>query len=186
MKEMNEQYSGLIELIKRCQDEEDGFRKSTQNVYTSSEIVEKLYKGTCSFRKNHVYERFYISINIEIAMFLIQKKDVNSENIIQFADTEEKKLLCEALNIQHVFSDMNQLMHIYNYMKFNKSDVIVILGNPPYSKHLEILKSVINVVKESIELYNNLRPHLSLEFFTPNDIHKNPQLLGATGDYFVY
>ena len=42
------------------------------------------------------------------------------------------------------------------------------------------------VVQESVRLYNSYRPHISLEFFTPNDIHKNPQLLGVIGNYFVY
>lgn len=37
------------------------------------------------------------------------------------------------------------------------------------------------VVAESIELYNSFRPHLSLNFYTPGDIHKNPQLLVAIG-----
>jgi putative transposase len=54
------------------------------------------------------------------------------------------------------------------------------------NRTLKTKNQAINVVNESIELYNNLRPHLSLGFFTPNDIHKNPQLLGANGDYFVY
>lgn len=39
-----------------------------------------------------------------------------------------------------------------------------------------------NAVNESVELYNNYRPHLSLNYFTPNDIHKNPQLRRAIGD----
>lgn len=37
------------------------------------------------------------------------------------------------------------------------------------------------VLDESIELYNYYRPHLSLDFFTPGDIHKNPQLRRAIG-----
>jgi putative transposase len=38
------------------------------------------------------------------------------------------------------------------------------------------------VVAESIALYNSFRPHLSLNFYTPNQIHKNPQLLMAIWD----
>ncbi len=41
-------------------------------------------------------------------------------------------------------------------------------------------------VKESILLYNSYRPHSSLDLSTPDEIHKNPQLLGAIGNYFVY
>lgn len=41
------------------------------------------------------------------------------------------------------------------------------------------------VVKESIELYNSYRPHLALDFYVPNDIHKNPHLLQANEDYLV-
>lgn len=42
------------------------------------------------------------------------------------------------------------------------------------------------VLKESIELYSDYRPHLSLEFCTPSVIYKNPQLLGVIGNYFVF
>ena len=45
---------------------------------------------------------------------------------------------------------------------------------------------VYKVVKESVMIYNSYRPHISLEFCTPNDIHKNPQLLNGIGEYFVY
>ena len=38
------------------------------------------------------------------------------------------------------------------------------------------------VVAESIELYNSYRPHLALDFRTPNDVHKNPQLLNVIGE----
>jgi transposase InsO family protein len=38
------------------------------------------------------------------------------------------------------------------------------------------------VVNESIGLYNCYRPHLSLDFYTPDEIHKNPQLRRAIGD----
>lgn len=53
-------------------------------------------------------------------------------------------------------------------------------------KKLKTKLQAYNAVKESIILYNSYRPHLSLEFCTPDEIHKNPQLLGAIGDYFVY
>lgn len=43
-------------------------------------------------------------------------------------------------------------------------------------------QQAICVVKEAVELYNSYRPHLSIDFFTPNEIHKNPQLLRANGD----
>jgi transposase InsO family protein len=42
------------------------------------------------------------------------------------------------------------------------------------------------VVREAVDLYNSYRPHLALDFHTPNDVHKNPQLLGAIGDYLFY
>ncbi|WP_108724068.1 integrase core domain-containing protein [Siphonobacter curvatus] len=29
-------------------------------------------------------------------------------------------------------------------------------------------------IKESVEIYNNKRPHLSLNRLTPNDVHKKP------------
>lgn len=42
---------------------------------------------------------------------------------------------------------------------------------------LKDLLQVQKVVKEAVDLYNNFRPHLSLNFFTPNDVHKTPQLV---------
>ncbi|MCX7736793.1 MAG: IS3 family transposase [Candidatus Kapabacteria bacterium] len=45
---------------------------------------------------------------------------------------------------------------------------------------------VFEVARDAIERYNSYRPHLSLDFYTPNDVHKNSQLLGATGDYLFY
>jgi len=47
---------------------------------------------------------------------------------------------------------------------------------------LKDLTQVKYLVNEAVELYNNFRPHLALDFFTPNDVHKNPQLLLAIGD----
>lgn len=38
------------------------------------------------------------------------------------------------------------------------------------------------VVNESIGLYNCYRPHLALDFYTPEEIHKNPQLRWAIGE----
>jgi len=32
------------------------------------------------------------------------------------------------------------------------------------------------IVKESVEIYNNLRPHLSLDMGKPSDIHRNPNI----------
>jgi transposase InsO family protein len=41
---------------------------------------------------------------------------------------------------------------------------------------------VIKIVEEAVKLYNEYRPHLSLNYLTPEQVHKNPQLLGATGE----
>jgi len=51
---------------------------------------------------------------------------------------------------------------------------------------LKTKSQVFEVAKDAVERYNSYRPHLSLSFYTPNDVHKNPQLLGATGDYLFY
>ena len=47
-------------------------------------------------------------------------------------------------------------------------------------------RQVFEIVKKSVMIYNSYRPHLSLKLFTPNDIHKNPSLMGVDGNYFVY
>jgi putative transposase len=47
---------------------------------------------------------------------------------------------------------------------------------------LKTRQQAIRVVNESIELYNSYRPHLALGLFTPDEVHKNPQLLRAIGD----
>jgi putative transposase len=47
---------------------------------------------------------------------------------------------------------------------------------------LKTKQQAIRVVNESIELYNAYRPHLALDFLTPNDVHKNPQLLRVVRD----
>lgn len=54
------------------------------------------------------------------------------------------------------------------------------------SKLLKTKLQIESVVKEVVELYNCYRPHLSLNFATPNEVHKNPQLLWAIGDYLFY
>lgn len=38
------------------------------------------------------------------------------------------------------------------------------------------------VISESVEIYNSYRPHLSLKYYTPNEIHKNPQLIQSIGE----
>lgn len=38
------------------------------------------------------------------------------------------------------------------------------------------------IVKEAIEIYNNYRPHLALNYYTPMEIHKNPQLINLIED----
>lgn len=48
----------------------------------------------------------------------------------------------------------------------------------------KILKrEVLNqVIDEAIQLYNEYRPHLSLNYYTPSQIHKNPQLIMLNGE----
>ncbi|WP_155487107.1 integrase core domain-containing protein, partial [Vibrio harveyi] len=43
------------------------------------------------------------------------------------------------------------------------------------SRNIEELKQL---VKQSISIYNNMRPHLSLGMRTPNEVHDKSQLLG--------
>ncbi|ROV55491.1 transposase, partial [Vibrio ponticus] len=39
------------------------------------------------------------------------------------------------------------------------------------------IKELNQLVKESISIYNNMRPHLSLGMKTPNEVHEKSQLL---------
>uniref|UniRef100_UPI0012D73CAB integrase core domain-containing protein n=1 Tax=Vibrio harveyi TaxID=669 RepID=UPI0012D73CAB len=43
------------------------------------------------------------------------------------------------------------------------------------SRNIEDLKQL---VKQSVSIYNNMRPHLSLGMRTPNEVHDKSQLLG--------
>ncbi|WP_199451072.1 integrase core domain-containing protein, partial [Vibrio harveyi] len=43
------------------------------------------------------------------------------------------------------------------------------------SRNIEELKQL---VKQSVSIYNNMRPHLSLGMRTPNEVHEKSQLLG--------
>ncbi|WP_155487191.1 integrase core domain-containing protein, partial [Vibrio harveyi] len=43
------------------------------------------------------------------------------------------------------------------------------------SRNIEELKQL---VKQSVSIYNNMRPHLSLGMRTPNEVHDKSQLLG--------
>ncbi|WP_199451071.1 integrase core domain-containing protein, partial [Vibrio harveyi] len=43
------------------------------------------------------------------------------------------------------------------------------------SRNIEELKQL---VKQSVSIYNNMRPHLSLGMKTPNEVHEKSQLLG--------
>jgi putative transposase len=51
---------------------------------------------------------------------------------------------------------------------------------------LKTKTQVQKLVNESVRLYNSYRPHNSLSLHTPDEIHKNPQLMGNEANYIFY